>query len=285
MSSDYMISLLLGGLGALCLIGALLLRARQPRPEEEKDETIPVLDDAPDPEDEALTARLVSTRAPRTAPTPAAARSTAAPTAAPARREEPQPETWQDRDSYRPSPKDLELYLESLRMRDLLPQKPGQVVILTRKPAFDALRTHLKSDTTVELGGLLLGPAYYDEKRDAYLLQIEAAIPAEDGLKSATSFAYTPQSWRSLTPHLQQMPADWTLLGSYHSHPGMGVFLSETDRETQQDIFSQDWQTALIYDPVSEALGFFVGRSGEPCLTWRLLPPAEAARMPEHLNT
>lgn len=148
---------------------------------------------------------------------------------------------------------------------------PRQSYIFVNRAALEKLQTHLRGNVEVEQGGLLLGQAFYDPALRTYLLLVLDALPAPDGIETPTFFGYTTASWRTLTPRLQQMPADWTVIGSYHSHPNMGVFLSETDLGTQEEIFSADWQIALVIDPVKDEIGFFVGKDGQKCADWYLL--------------
>ncbi|HLK61250.1 MAG TPA: Mov34/MPN/PAD-1 family protein, partial [Chthonomonadaceae bacterium] len=94
------------------------------------------------------------------------------------------------------------------------------------------------------------------------------ALPAHGAVETETTIEYTADAWQALTPRLQQMDASWTVLGSYHSHPGHGVFLSATDRDTQSEVFSHEWQVALVVDPVKDKIGFFLGEKGTPCPNW-----------------
>ena len=145
---------------------------------------------------------------------------------------------------------------------------PQQAYIFIHRPTLERVQAHLRGNLEVEQGGLLLGQAFFDPALRSYLLLIRDALPAPDGIETPTFFGYTTASWRSLTPQLQQMPPDWTVIGSYHSHPNMGVFLSETDLDTQEEIFCADWQIALVIDPVKDEIGFFVGKDGQKCGEW-----------------
>ena len=179
---------------------------------------------------------------------------------------------WSDQeDVYRPQRARASEFLSALspeRMPDL---RRGSSCCLVRRAAFEKLQKHLSSDTRIELGGLLIGQSIYDADLDLYCVVVEEALPAHDGEGTAVTFAYTAATWQALTPQLQSLPATWTLLGSYHSHPGMGVFLSSTDMETQRGVFFHDWQIALVIDPLSHAVGFFFGAEGHPCSQWSLV--------------
>ncbi len=136
---------------------------------------------------------------------------------------------------------------------------------------YEQVQAHLKTDTKVELGGLLFGRPFVDNERSIYLVIIEAAVPAAEAQELPNSLTYTPETWQQITPQMQQMDPDWTLVGSYHSHPGMGVFLSSTDLDTQAEVFSQDWQVALVVDPLADTVGFYAGRNGKACPGWQII--------------
>jgi proteasome lid subunit RPN8/RPN11 len=46
-------------------------------------------------------------------------------------------------------------------------------------------------------------------------------------------------------------------VGWWHSHPGFGCFLSNVDLITQQAIFPEPYQVALVVDPVNRKIEFF----------------------------
>jgi proteasome lid subunit RPN8/RPN11 len=147
----------------------------------------------------------------------------------------------------------------------------GETAIRIRREAYAILQSHLRSNIAVEQGGLLTGIPYFDSTLNAYLLCIEEALPAPQGVETAHSFSYTSETLQALAPHLQSLPPDWTTIGSYHSHPNLGVFLSQTDLDTQAQVFPHPWQIAIVVDPVRDEIGFFVGEDGVPCEKWSVV--------------
>ncbi len=174
-------------------------------------------------------------------------------------------------DVYRPTAANAPALLNSFGLSESSPLRAGKSLCFVRRTAWETLQAHLRKDTRIELGGLLVGQAFYDAERTVYIVVVEQALPALDGAGTALTFSYTEETWRTLSPQMQNLPPDWTLLGSYHSHPGLGVFLSSTDLETQRGVFFHDWQVALVVDPLSNAIGFFFGAEGHPCPHWQLL--------------
>jgi proteasome lid subunit RPN8/RPN11 len=173
---------------------------------------------------------------------------------------------WSEQtDVYRPRPIDAPSYVASLSLPRATRVRAGESIVLIRKAAYAVIAGHLRSDVAIELGGLLGGEALYDRGLDLFVVVIEVALPALNGTGTATTFSYTPAAWEAILPAWKQMNSEWTIVGSYHSHPGMGVFLSSVDRTTQAEIFPHDWQVAMVVDPVANTTGLFMGVSGKPC--------------------
>jgi proteasome lid subunit RPN8/RPN11 len=170
---------------------------------------------------------------------------------------------WQDQpDVYRPASMDLASAAGQLgAMLPLSGVRRKSVVCITAT-AVQEFRTHLASDTSVELGGLLTGQAFFDVEADAYLVYVDQYLAAQGGKETPISFEYTAETWDALYPTLQSLPTGHTIVGSCHSHPGLGVFLSTTDIDTQASVFSQDWQIAIVHDPIQDDTGYFISPHG-----------------------
>lgn len=228
-------------------------------------------DDISETEEEALTLRYVSQSPQALKKAADAHTATSAANVSPLE-EDIEPLAWDEQeDVFRPQIISTSVLLETLPLTTRPSFQQDEAGIFIYRTAYQTLRQHLKSDVTVEQGGLLLGQAFHDPDRNAYFLLIEQALPARGGLETEVSFSYTEAAWEHLTPHLQRMGANRSLLGSYHSHPGMGVFLSRTDLETQAEVFPHPWQIALVMDPIADKTGFFLGKTGHPCERWYLL--------------
>jgi proteasome lid subunit RPN8/RPN11 len=48
-----------------------------------------------------------------------------------------------------------------------------------------------------------------------------------------------------------------SILGWYHTHPKLGIFLSGTDRDTMSLQFNDPFSIALVVDPIRDTWGFF----------------------------
>ena len=47
------------------------------------------------------------------------------------------------------------------------------------------------------------------------------------------------------------------MVGWYHTHPGVGIFLSGMDLFIHQNFFTQMWHVAYVLDPRARTSGFF----------------------------
>ena len=72
---------------------------------------------------------------------------------------------------------------------------------------------------------------------------------------------FTSESWEAIRTEVGGSTD--TIVGWFHTHPGLGVFMSGTDRQTQRNFFSQPWQVSLVVDPRTEDIGFFAGEASE----------------------
>jgi len=133
--------------------------------------------------------------------------------------------------------------------------------VYARPRAINAARRHAAEHPEREIAGLLLGelcePAEPRARRFV-LVQDTMRFPAVGG---AASLLITPEMFHEA--HKKAEERRKTIVGWYHSHPNWGIFLSESDHATVQDVhFTQPWHVALVIDPIREEYGFFVRRVG-----------------------
>ena len=134
--------------------------------------------------------------------------------------------------------------------------------------AWDTLRdleSHALSDIRVELGGLLLGESCEDD-RDRPFVVIAHSLPARHYESTCDSFKFTHETWMDLTRRRTALPADLQVVGWYHTHPHLGVFLSEPDCFICEHFFRRPSDVALVIDPCRQDWGFFqwTGGPGPP---------------------
>lgn len=123
----------------------------------------------------------------------------------------------------------------------------------------DALRdmeTHALSDTSVELGGVLLGGHYEDEDGRPFVV-VTDSLRAEHYESTKGSFKFTHDTWSKITREREEFPEDLQMVGWYHTHPDWGVFLSGMDMFICDNFFNKPLDVALVIDPCRDDRGFF----------------------------
>ena len=99
-----------------------------------------------------------------------------------------------------------------------------------------------------------------------YLL-VRRALAATRARGERLSLTFTPEAWEELwAAHDRECP-DLAVVGWYHTHPGLGVFLSEPDQFIHRHFFTADHQIALVYDPDEFRWGVFYWARGQAELT------------------
>jgi proteasome lid subunit RPN8/RPN11 len=134
---------------------------------------------------------------------------------------------------------------------------PGNLPIFVDHRTADAMERHALSDTSVELGGILLGKECVDEASGTQFVWITQALEAKHYANTQASFTYTHDSWEEITRERDRLFPDLDIVGWYHTHPSFGIFLSHHDLFIHQHFFVQPLQVAYVIDPVQQTRGFF----------------------------
>lgn len=153
--------------------------------------------------------------------------------------------------------------------RSSLPQ--GLVVFIERS-ALEGLHDFLAHDVTREHGGVLVGQSFYDPEEKHYFSVIRTAIPAYESEGSSVHLQFTPDTWAFISGIIEESYPEYVVLGWYHSHPGLGVFMSGTDRGTQSAFYSHEWNMAVVVDPIVKKTGWFSGKKCTPLNPENVIP-------------
>jgi proteasome lid subunit RPN8/RPN11 len=125
-------------------------------------------------------------------------------------------------------------------------------------------------ETDKEVAGILLGTS----SADFETIKVSHIAIARDDDSSPVHFKFTFSVWDDLIDQMEKMSRDageeLLLLGWYHTHPNMAVFLSRYDLLTHRD-FHRPYQFALVLAPQlgteDTSVGFFCNRgTGTPLL-------------------
>ncbi len=134
-------------------------------------------------------------------------------------------------------------------------------IYLDRRTA-DAIERHALSDTSVELGGILLGKECVDPATGEPFVWVTQSLQAKHYANTQASFTYTHDSWEEITRERDRLYPDSDIVGWYHTHPSFGIFLSHHDLFIHQNFFAQPLQVAYVVDPINQTRGFFQWRDG-----------------------
>lgn len=171
-----------------------------------------------------------------------------------------------------PSPREDDIDIRIIGVKEIPAEprdRPTQNVTAIGRPEHDGLRIyilssalegiyrHLVADTRREQGGVLLGKLCRDNSGEPFV-DITDYIEARHTESSGVHLHFTIATWKATDEERERRyPNDEKIVvGWYHSHPGLGVFVSAQDRRVHQQFLSW-WQTALVVDPVARDFGFF----------------------------
>ena len=126
----------------------------------------------------------------------------------------------------------------------------------------DAIERHALRDTSVELGGILLGKECLDDLTGEPFVWVTQSLEAKHYENTQASFTYTHDSWEEITRERDQAFPDLDIVGWYHTHPDFGVFLSSHDLFIHSNFFGQPLQLAYVVDPIRQTRNFFQWRDG-----------------------
>lgn len=118
------------------------------------------------------------------------------------------------------------------------------------------MEAHARSDTRVELGGVLLGGQFQDEEGRPFVVVLDS-LRAQHYESSSGHFKFTHDTWSEFTRQRDAFSDDLQMVGWYHTHPGWGVFLSGMDRFICDHFFNRPLDVALVIDPVRGDRGWF----------------------------
>jgi proteasome lid subunit RPN8/RPN11 len=135
--------------------------------------------------------------------------------------------------------------------------KPPLTIFVTQL-AYLRICAHSGSDLDNEVGGWLAGKHCIDQATKERFIVIDTVLPGEYTEQGPAHLTFTGDSQIAMHNHLENNLPGKVLLGWYHTHPKMGVFLSQWDVWLHQNFFPESWQVALVVEPHSSTGGFFI---------------------------
>lgn len=132
------------------------------------------------------------------------------------------------------------------------------VKVFVTQRSYRLLWEHARSDMEREVGGWLVGRWCWDKDQFEEFVVVEAVLPASQVKHSSTYLTFTQESQLAMLSQLETRYPEKGIVGWYHTHPRMGLFLSGYDLWLHDNFFSQPWQVALVMDPHRASGGFFI---------------------------
>jgi len=138
----------------------------------------------------------------------------------------------------------------------------GHNALVVTQEVLLRVNEHVSQSLERELGGFLLGNRYRCPNTLREYVIIDQFSPAKFAESTEVKLAFTHEAWAQLSDELSGKFLGKLLVGWYHSHPRMDVFLSSHDMEIQAERFQEPWMTALVLEPEKHRGGFFSAREG-----------------------
>ncbi len=143
------------------------------------------------------------------------------------------------------------------------PRKAPGASLFVRKEVLEKMTDHADEglDEEKEIMGLMVGKLYRDNKG----VYAEVFSVITSNLQSdMVSVRFDSVSMDDLFDAIDELEDDNMVVGWYHSHPGFGCFMSETDIKTQDGLFGKLGGFAIVIDPVRQELKAFDSNPGDP---------------------
>ncbi len=136
---------------------------------------------------------------------------------------------------------------------------PLRFQVFMHRQVYDKIWQHILKDTTLELGGALLG--YYAVwHQQKYLMITDVLNQPIEYFASPIMIKFTNQFYTDVADSLEQINVEYASvirLGLYHSHPNYGVYMSKTDAVDFKRTAALNHQIAMIFDPIRKEDGLY----------------------------
>ena len=136
------------------------------------------------------------------------------------------------------------------------------VSVFVSSSVFTQLSEHSRIDLDNEVGGGLAGRWHIDARTEEQFVLVEGILPAHFTRQGSAFLTFTQDTLVTMNDELEQHFPERQLVGWYHTHPRMGVFLSHYDQWLHDHFFPEPWQVALVIEPHTSVGGFFIRQQG-----------------------
>jgi len=120
--------------------------------------------------------------------------------------------------------------------------------IFLTQDAYRAINRHASSTLELEVGGMLIGDAYTTPDKQVVVC-VEAQIEARHVEHSSAHLTFTSNTLAEVLDRLDTDFPGKRIVGWYHTHPALSIFLSSMDVWLHNNFFKEFWHVALVIDP------------------------------------
>jgi proteasome lid subunit RPN8/RPN11 len=132
------------------------------------------------------------------------------------------------------------------------------IKVFVTQPAYARMVVHAASEMEEETGGILVGQWCADIDTEEQFIVIENALPARYTRQGSVFLTFTQDTIVDIHEKIEKRYPGKQIVGWYHTHPKMGIFLSRYDTWLHNNFFPEQWQVALVIEPHKKLGGFFV---------------------------
>jgi proteasome lid subunit RPN8/RPN11 len=134
------------------------------------------------------------------------------------------------------------------------------VKVFLSQSAYCRISLHSTSEMDDEVGGALLGLWCLDRDSGEQFVVVQHMLPARHTRQGSVYLTFTQDTIVQFHEELENHHSGKKIVGWYHTHPRMGIFLSHYDTWLHSNFFPEPWQVALVVEPHASLAGFFVRR-------------------------
>lgn len=130
----------------------------------------------------------------------------------------------------------------------------ANVKLFISQATLESMIDHGEEDLDVEVMGLMTGRVFRDDDGTYAIINgvLRSALISDE-----YSVKFDKSSTDKLFDGVDSMNDDDVIAGWYHTHPGFGCFMSDTDQKTHQGIFGNDCGFAVVIDPLGQEIKAF----------------------------
>ncbi len=160
-----------------------------------------------------------------------------------------------------PNPLPVSIPIDTARQWRSIFEEDGleaNIKVFIQQDAYAIMCVHAAVDLEEERGGMLAGNWYVDTATGLEFIIVEHIIPAKYTRQGNVFLTFTQDTLVNFHKEIEDRFPSEQIVGWYHTHPKMGVFLSAYDTWLHSNFFPEPWQVALVIEPQKNLGGIFI---------------------------